>query len=861
MRKNVFIICSLACLGITVNAQKSSSQTETEMRLKARELVNKMTLEEKVGQMLYTAPVIQRLGIPEYNWWNECLHGVARAGRATVFPQAVGMAAMWDKNQMFRIADAISDEARAKHHYFVNQGKRNIYQGLTMWTPNINIFRDPRWGRGMETYGEDPYLTGELAVPFIKGLQGNNPDYYKVIATAKHFVVHSGPEVSRHSFNARVDDFDFLTTYTPHFKKTVEKAGVYSVMCAYNRFRGNPCCGDKFLENLLRNEWNFKGYIVSDCWAVKDFYNKDAHEVVNTKAEAAAMAVKAGTDLNCGDSYQALTDAVKQGLITESELDVSVERLMLARLKLGMLTEKDPTPWSNIPLSIIDSEKHKKLALETAQKSMVLLKNKKNILPLQNNIKRIAVIGPNANDVDVLLGNYHGYSDYYSTVLEGVRKRNPNSEVVYAAGSRLAEELPLFDVVPSEFLFVDEKLASNGFNAAYFANKTFMGELVLKRIDKQIDFKWWGKSPDAKLPVDSFSVRWTGVLVPPVSGNYYLGADGHRAYSLFVNDSLITSLNNPHHNRTEYGTLYLEKGKKYRIRLEYMQNKSENAFIKLLWDIPGRDLLAEAVEIAKKSDVVIMAAGLSPLLEGEEMKVKVKGFKEGDRESIDLPDSQKRLIDAISKTGKPIVLVLLNGSAIAFTNEAKKVDAVVEAWYPGQAGGEAIASVLWGDYNPAGRLPVTFYKSVDDLPAFDDYNMKGRTYRYFEGKPQFGFGYGLSFTTFKYSKLQLSDKTLGKDSIVVKFEITNTGKRAGDEVCQLYLQQKGSKAVSLQGFERVNLAKGETKTITMSITSEQLEDMTGQTVDNLTGVEFRLIVGGANPRTKSQKLKSAFFVK
>ncbi|OIP85007.1 MAG: glucan 1,4-alpha-glucosidase [Porphyromonadaceae bacterium CG2_30_38_12] len=858
MKIKALIISILFIISNFSQAQNSCSQSEVEMRLKARELVKKMTLTEKVSQMVYTAPAIERLGIPAYNWWNECLHGVARAGRATVFPQAIGMAAMWDKQQMFRIADVISDEARAKHHYFVSQGKRNIYQGLTFWTPNINIFRDPRWGRGMETYGEDPYLTGELAVPFIKGLQGNDPNYYKVIATAKHFVVHSGPEALRHSFDARVVDFDFLTTYTPQFKKTVEKSGVYSVMCAYNRFRGNPCCGDQFLENLLRNEWDFKGYIVSDCWAVKDFHNKGAHEVVKTKAEAATMAVKAGTDLNCGDSYPALTDAVKEGLITESELDVSVERLMLARLKLGMLSEKDPTPWSKIPLRIIDSEKHKKLALATAQKSIVLLKNKNNILPLQNDIKRIAVIGPNANDVDVLLGNYHGYSDYYSTVLEGIKKRNPNSEVMYAAGSRLADELPLFDVVPSAFLFVDEKLTENGLNAAYFANKTFTGEPELKRTDKQIDFKWWGISPDAKLPVDSFSVRWTGVLVPPVSGNYYLGADGHRAYSLFVNDSLITSLNNPHHNHTEYGTYYLEKGKMYNIRMEFVQNNSEQAFFKLLWDMPGRDLLAEAVEIAKKSDVVILAAGLSPLLEGEEMKVKVKGFKEGDRESIDLPDAQKRLIEALSKTGKPIVLVLLNGSAIAFPNEAKKVNAIVEAWYPGQAGGEAIASVLWGDYNPAGRLPVTFYKSVDDLPAFDDYSMKGRTYRYFDGKPQYGFGYGLSYTKFKYSNLQLSKNELDKNGFDVKFDITNTGSIYGHEVCQLYLQQKGSKAISLQGFERVNLAKGETKTITMSITPEKLEDMTGQTVDKLSGVQFRLIVGGANPRTKSKKLKSEF---
>lgn len=861
MNSKSFLLAGFMLLIAGSFLQADNTTTETKMRIKARELVKQMTLEEKVAQMVYTAPAIDRLGIPEYNWWNECLHGVARAGRATVFPQAIGMAAMWDKNQMFRVADVISDEARAKHHQFVREGKRGIYQGLTMWTPNINIFRDPRWGRGMETYGEDPYLTGELAVPFIKGLQGNHPDYYKVIATAKHFVVHSGPEVSRHSFNAVVDDHDFITTYTPHFRKTIEKAGVYSVMCAYNRFRGTPCCGDRFLENLLRNEWNFKGYIVSDCWAIRNFFEKGKHEVVASREEAAAMAVKAGTDLNCGDTYPALVEAVKQGLISEQELDISVERLILARLKLGMLNDTDPTPWSNIPVSSIDSEKHRRLALESAQKSMVLLKNKKNILPLKADVKRIAVIGPNANDVDVLLGNYHGYSDYYSTVYDGVKKRNPQAEVRYAPGSRLADELPLFEVVPSGFLFTNENLNEKGLKGEYFANKTFKGKPVLTRTDQQIDFKWWATSPDAQLAVDSFSVRWTGIIVPPVSGNYYLGADGHRAYSLFINDSLITSYNNPHHNRTEYGVCYLEKGKKYHIQLDYLQNSSENAFIKLCWDVPGRDLLGEAVELAQQSDVVILAAGLSPLLEGEEMKVKVKGFREGDRETIDLPDSQKQLIDAITKTGKPVVLVLMNGSAIAFPGEAEKVDAILEAWYPGQAGGEAIASVLWGDYNPAGRLPVSFYKSVKDLPPFDDYSMQGRTYRFFRGKTQFDFGFGLSYTTFRYSRLQISDNVLTEKGLKVSFELSNTGAYDGDEVCQLYLQPEGSPELSLQGFERVHIKKGSSRTISLDLSAEQLRDMTGKSMEQLSGQQYSILIGGAAPVSGKPALRTSFRIK
>lgn len=847
--------------GHCVMAQVGVNNTNEKMILKARQVVKEMTLEEKVGQMLYNAPAIERLGITAYNWWNECLHGVARAGKATVFPQAIGMAAMWDKQQMFRNADAISDEARAKHQYFVSQGKRKIYQGLTMWTPNINIFRDPRWGRGMETYGEDPYLTGELAVPFIKGLQGNNPDYYKVIATAKHFVVHSGPESSRHSFDARVEDFDFKTTYTPHFKKTVEKAGVYSVMCAYNRFKGNPCCGDKFLENLLRNDWGFNGYIVSDCWAIRNFYEKGKHEVVSTKAQAAAMAVKAGTDLNCGDTYPALIDAVKQGLITEQEIDVSVERLMLARLKLGMLTKEDPTPWSNIPLNIIDSEKHKQLALESAQKSIVLLKNKKNILPLQNDLKRIAVIGPNAHNTDVLLGNYHGYSDYYSTLYDGIKKRNPNSEVTYAPGSRLADELPLFDVVPTEFLFTNEQCNENGLVGEYFANTQLQGNPKFSRTDKKINFKWWDTTPDLRLSPDTFSVRWSGILMPPVSGNYYFGVDGHFGYELYVNDSLIAKYGNEHHNKIEYGEYYFEKGKKYNVRLNYFQKQSENASVQLLWDMPRPQLLDEAIDIAKKSDIVILALGLSPLLEGEEMKVKVKGFVGGDKVLLDLPDSQKRLIDALKKTGKPIVMVLLNGSAITFANEAKKVEAIVEAWYPGQAGGEAIASVLWGDYNPAGRLPVTFYKSVDDLPAFDDYNMKGRTYRFFNGKTQFDFGFGLSYTHFKYSNLSLSGKHLKDNALEIKFDLKNIGNLDGDEVCQLYIQSKGGKAISLQGFERIFIRKGETKTIVMQISPEQLEDMTGEKIDQLLGQEFIVTVAGKKPQANTPSLRAQFSVR
>lgn len=846
----LFLLCYQLSFG-----QKGSLSRESEMILKARQLVSLMTIEEKVGQMLHDSPAIPRLDIPAYNWWNECLHGVARNGKATVFPQAIGMAAMWDRQQMYKIANAISDEARAKHHYFSNRNKRGMNQGLTFWAPNINLFRDPRWGRGMETYGEDPYLTGELAVPFIKGLQGSDPDYFKVIATAKHFVVHSGPEATRHSFNAQVSDVDFYSSYTPHFKKAVQKGGVYSIMCAYNRLRGTPCCGDKFLENLLRNEWNFKGYIVSDCWAIKDFYEKGAHEAVATKAEAAAMAVKAGTDLNCGDSYPALVEAVKTGYITEEELDRSVERLMLARLKLGVLPADSLSPWSQIPLSVINSENHRQLALETAQKSMVLLKNKRKTLPLSGELKNIAVIGPNAMSEDVLVGNYHGYSDYYVTLFDGIKARNPLSKVVYAPGCRLADELPLMEIIPNNYLFTDEKCTTKGLVSEYFNTINFEGNPVHKRVDLQINFKWWGDKPVPEVQYDNFSIRWTGYIVPPVSGVFYLGAKGTKTYSVFVNDSMIVNMNDTYQTLTEYGTVFLEKGRKYSLCVEFAQHNPESASIQLLWEPPHRKLMEEAIKVAKQSDVVILSLGLSPQLEGEEMKVKVKGFHGGDREQIDLPESQKRLVRAISKTGKPIVIVLTNGSALAFPNEAKHADAILESWYPGEAGGTAIASVLWGDYNPGGRLPVTFYNSVNELPAFDDYTMQGRTYKFFKGKTQFDFGYGLSYSNFNYSDLQLERLSDNLNLYRVEFLVKNVGEFDGDEVCQLYLRNNSNLITSLIGFERLHLKKGEQKKITMHITRDDLNELIFNQHTIKSSKDTEVFVGGSLPQ-KNRTLKN-----
>jgi beta-glucosidase len=792
---------------------------------RAADLVSRMTLEEKVSQMMYNAPAIERLGIPQYNWWNECLHGVGRAGIATVFPQAIGMAAMWDDQMMFNIATAVSDEARAKHHDFASRGKRHIYQGLTFWTPNINIFRDPRWGRGMETYGEDPYLAGELAVNYIKGLQGDDPQYLKLVATAKHFVVHSGPEPDRHRFNASPSERDLIETYLPHFKKAIEQGEVYSVMCAYNRLYDEPCCGSKYVESILRDDWNFKGYIVSDCWAIRDFYNKGDHELVQTVEEAAAMAVKAGTDLNCGNSYPALVKAVEQGLVSEAEIDICVTRLMVARMKLGMFDPPSQVKYANIPYSVVDSDPHKQLALEAARKSMVLLKNENNLLPLSKDVKSVAVIGPNADKLEILLANYNGFPSTPVTPLGGIRQKLPNANVRFAPGSRLAKEFPYMEIIPAQYLFTSEDLKENGLKSEWFNNPGLEGEPQSVSTTPNIDFVWWTSSPAQGINYDNFSARFTGYLVAPVTGEYSIGGEGYRAFNLFIEDKEVARWNTEHHPHLEYDNLHLEAGKAYKIRIEYRQWEVEYPMLKLFWDIPGDDMMAEAIKIARESEVVILCMGLSPYLEGEEMKVKAEGFSGGDRVEIMLPDAQLALMQEIMKLNKPTVLVLLNGSAVAVNWEAQHIPAILEAWYPGQAGGTAIADILFGDYNPSGRLPLTFYKSVSQLPAFGDYSMQGRTYKYFRGEPLYEFGYGLSYTTFEYSNLKVPEQTEAGKNMTVSVEVTNTGSRDGEEVVQLYVSHpydSEGPIRTLQGFRRVMLKAGETKTVTFGLTPENL---------------------------------------
>jgi beta-glucosidase len=825
------------------------------------DLISRMTLEEKVSQMVYDAPAIERLGVPKYNWWNECLHGVGRAGIATVFPQAIGLAAAWNVELMHQVAMTISDEARAKHHEAVRRSIREIYTGLTYWSPNINIVRDPRWGRGQETYGECPYLTTRMGVAFVKGLQGDDPRYLKLVATPKHYAVHSGPEPDRHHFDAQADERDMRETYLPHFEATIREAGAFSIMGAYNRTNGEPCCASPtLLEQVLRQEWGFggptgsEGYVVSDCGAIRDIYAH--HQVVETPEEAAAMAVKAGCDLNCGATYPALLAAVEQGLISEEEIDRAVRRLFTARFRLGMFDPPEQVAYAQIPYEVVDSPAHRELALRTARESIVLLKNEDNLLPLKKDLASIAVIGPNADDLLVLLGNYNGTPRKAVTPLEGIRRKlGSTTRVYYAQGCERADGAPPLSVIPHAYLRpADADANQTGLTAVYYDNVKFEGEPVRTQVDPVVDFIWKDATPLSGRMADRFAVRWTGFLVPPVTGTYKLAVNGASDYSLYLDGDLIVEFQSVHHPIIRSKDVELEAGRLYDLRLDYA-NRGLDPQAQLLWSIPGVDYGAEAVEMAEKAEVVILVMGLSPTLEGEEMPVQIAGFAGGDRTDIKLPRPQEALLKRIQALGKPTVLVLLSGSAVAVNWADEHVPAIVAAWYPGQAGGDAIADVLFGDYNPAGRLPVTFYRSAEDLPPFEDYRMEGHTYRYFRGEPLYPFGHGLSYTVFRYSNLQLSAKTITpEDPLTISVDVENAGERAGDEVVQLYVSDVVASVPvpirQLQGFRRIHLAPGEKETVSFALTPRQfsLIDDAGRRV--VEPGEFQIAVGGRQPRPK-----------
>jgi len=853
--KKVFSLSVLLCLAsctFFATAQKPAGTfpfQDPALPLEERinDLVSRMTLKEKADQLLYTAPAITRLGIPSYNWWNEALHGVARAGYATVFPQSITIANSWDEGLMYSVASAISDEARAKYHEFQRRGKTGIYQGLTFWSPNINIFRDPRWGRGHETYGEDPFLTGRMGYQFVKGLQGDDPKYLKVVATAKHYAVHSGPEPLRHSFNAKVSEVDLQETYLPAFRTLIMDAGAYSVMGAYNMFRDFPCCANPILYGILRNDWGFKGYIVSDCWAISDFYKYT--KFARDAAEAAAQAVKAGTDLECGVDYRNLMTAFERGLLTEVDIDVAVKRIFTARFKLGMFDPDNIVPFAQIPFFVNCSDYNNTLSRIAAQKSVVLLKNQNNILPLSKEIRTIAVIGPNANNFESLIGNYNGIPKDPVTVLKGIKnKLNPGTKIIYSEGSDLAEGVHNLTVIPSRYLLTPD--GRQGAYGEYFNNRDIKGEPSFTRVDDQINFYWEHLSPRADLPDDDFGVKWTTYLVPPESGTYALGSWGSSGYEIFLDGKRIISERNEHHAFHKEYSAELQAGKKYKIEIFY-RNYAGDADMKLLWAPPRPNLIQEAISAAKEAEAVVLVLGLSQRLEGEEMPIKIDGFLGGDRTNLNLPAVQEQLLNEIAGTGKPVVVVLMNGGALSVNKAQEKASAILLAGYPGQQGGNALADILFGDCNPAGRLPVTYYKSIDQIPAFEDYNMTGKTYRYFTQEPLYPFGYGLSYTIFGYSNLSVPEKAVAGGKVKISVTVTNTGKVAGDEVVQLYLTDEKASTPrpvrQLEGFQRITLKPGESKVVDFMLEPRQFSIINKRDKRVIEPGYFTISVGGKQP--------------
>ncbi len=785
------------------------------------DLIGRLTLEEKVAQMMNQTPAIERLGIPEYDWWNEALHGVARAGRATVFPQSIAMAATFDDEALYQTFDMISDEARAKYHQYQKDKEYDRYKGLTFWTPNINIFRDPRWGRGMETYGEDPYLTGRMGIAVVKGLQGNDPKYYKTHACAKHYAVHSGPEWNRHEFDVTVSQRDLWTTYLPAFEELVVEGDVQEVMCAYNRYEGEPCCSsDKLLIDILRNTWGFEDIILSDCGAIDDFWRKDPntprHETHPSAETASADAVRSGTDLECGNSYHSLLKAVQDGLIAEEDLDISLRRLFKGRFELGMFDPNDVVPYASIPYSVVESEKHVKQALDMARKSMVLLKNKNNILPLNKEINKIAVVGPNAADSIMLWANYNGFPSKTVTILEGIKHKVPNAEVIYELGCNHTD-----DFVITDFGGYITSSAGQGFASEFYNNTDFNGEPVYKGFAGSLHYTTGGNTQFApNVNLTDFSARFTGEFESPVTGEVEFDISGNDGFRLFIGDEKVAEMWTSEYTSSRKYTLNAEKGKKYPVKIEYMQ-RSGSADLNFIVGVRTPVDTKVTASKVKDADVIIYVGGISPRLEGEEMPVDAEGFRKGDRTNIEIPQVQREMIKALKATGKPVIYVLCTGSALALNWEEDNVDAILNAWYGGQEAGTAVADILFGDYNPAGRLPITFYKSVDQLPDFLDYDMKGRTYRYMTQTPLYPFGYGLSYTTFDYKNAQLSTDKINKDQpVTLTLDVMNTGKTDGDEVVQVYIKNSNDPEgplKSLKAFKRIHVKAGATQQVKIEL--------------------------------------------
>ncbi|HEX9105842.1 MAG TPA: glycoside hydrolase family 3 C-terminal domain-containing protein [Longimicrobiales bacterium] len=830
---------------------------------RVNDLISRMTLAEKLTQLVNDAAAIPRLKVPAYNWWNEAAHGVANAGYATNFPQVIALGATWDAPLVHRIGEVTSTEGRAKYHEAVRSGQRQTwFFGLTFWAPNINIFRDPRWGRGMETYGEDPFLTGRMAVAFVTGMQGDDPKYLKVVSTPKHFAVHSGPEPLRHRFNVDVTPHDLEDTYLPAFRAAVTEGHAQSVMCAYNAIDGLPACASTMLlRDHLRGAWGFNGYVVSDCGAIDDVAN--GHHYSADLEHAGAVSLMAGTDNECGSGgYPRLGDALKQGLVTEAQLDTALVRLFTARFRLGMFDPPDSYAYGRIPYSENNSPEHRQLALQAARETMVLLKND-GLLPLTKG-KRIAVIGPTAELVQALEGNYNGTPPQPVSPMAALVKRFGAANVLSAQGALLAEDFAV-PVERSAF----RSGGAEGLKGEYFANPDLQGKPVAVRVDPTINFSWSGAVPLEGLPRDGFSVRWTGSMAAPAPGDYRLGARLNRwgardAVQLYLDGKLVLDSVPAAGGRRpplmDTVVHFADRGP-HELRLEY-RHRGGNAGLDLTWLPPAGALKAEAVAAARRADVVVAVLGLSPQLEGEEMPVHLEGFSGGDRTDIALPRPQRELLAALRATGKPIALVLTGGSALAL--DSTQADAILVAWYPGEEGGTAIAETLAGDNNPAGRLPVTFYASVDQLPPFEDYSMANRTYRYFTGKPWRGFGYGLSYSKFAYRGLKLPAQPVAAgDSVVVEVDVKNTSSRAGDEVVELYLAQPKQALTpirTLGAFARVHVEPGRTVHVALPVSARTLGQVNENGERVIVPGEYHVNVGGTQPGESEGGMSGSFTV-
>jgi beta-glucosidase len=878
--------CALAALSVTGLAQQQPAKdapagqpwmnTALPIGQRVDDLIGQMTLEEKVQQMRDHAPAISRLGVPKYDWWNEGLHGVAFSGYATNFPQVIGMAATWDSNLVHRMGQTISTEARAKYNQAMRDNDREMFFGLTFWAPNINIFRDPRWGRGQETYGEDPFLTGRMGVAFVTGMQGDDPDHLKLASTPKHFAVHSGPESTRHRANVDISPHDLEDTYLPAFRAAITEAHAQSVMCAYNSIDDAPACANTMLlRGHLRDAWHFDGYVVSDCAAVADI--NTGHHYANDMAHAAAAAVRAGTDIECGygqgQAFPALVDAVHQNLISEAEIDTSLRRLFTARFRLGMFDPPSSYAYGRIGIDENNSAAHRQISLQAAREAMVLLKNEHQALPLKPSVRTIAVIGPTAELVQSLQGNYNGPPPNPVYPLDGIEKRFNSAHVVYAMGSSLAEGFAM----PVEHTALHPSTSSGeyGLKGEYFASKDLSGTPVLTRVDRNINFNWDKVIPLNGLQRNNYSVRWSGTFTPPAAGDYKLGVrinycyacENAEVFRLYIDDKPL--LQSSAAKTGERGSvleapLHFDDIQPHAIRLEYLHGTG-SAGIDLTWEAPAQFLRDQAVAEARHADVIVACLGLSPSLEGEEMPIKLEGFSGGDRTAIDLPAVQEELLKALIATGKPVVVVLENGSALAVNYASEHAGAILEAWYPGEEGGTAIAETLAGDNNPAGRLPITFYSSLSQVPPFDDYAMKNRTYRYLADKPLFAFGYGLSYTTFSYGPIRLASSTVkAGDPIHVEGEVKNTGNIPGDEVVELYLTQPHtdiSPRVILAGFTRVHLDPNQSTKVGFDVDPRSLGEVGVDGERIIQPGKYTLSLGGSQPGGLPDPPTAAFTIK